>query len=65
MILNLTLLEATSVQAEAGVVDLPNREKQQLSELLQFTGVANAKELAARAHDVAMLAIFNSLGGRR
>lgn len=63
MILNLTQHASTDAQREAGVVDLPDDERAQLSALITFDEAPDRAEIEARADAVAALAAHNGLGG--
>ena len=55
-ILNLTQHQATPDQLEAGVVDLPEKEQQQLQSWLTFTHIVPEASIVARAQAIAHLA---------
>lgn len=55
-ILNLTQHQATPDQLEAGVVDLPEKEQQQLQSWLTFTHIVPEESIIARAQAIAHLA---------
>lgn len=63
MIINLTQHPATAEQIEAGVVDLQGDQLELLKELLTFENVPQKGEVDDRAHDIALLAMMNGLGG--
>lgn len=63
LVLNLTQHPATAEQVAAGVVDLPAAERAHLVGLLTIDALPSSTELAARAHDIALLAHSNGLGG--
>lgn len=49
LIINLTQHQATAEQLQAGVVDLPEKRRQQLCQLLTFEEIPTAQELQERA----------------
>lgn len=55
--LNLTAQPATAEQLEEGVVDLPEAAATKLQQLLTFTRIPQQNLLAARAADIAELAV--------
>ena len=65
MIINLTQHRSTDEQKKAGVVDLPagSPERHDLLLLLTFDNIPSKKEIEDRAHDIALLAVHNNLGG--
>ncbi len=63
MIINLTQHKATPEQIAAGVIDLPEDERQDLVSLLTFDSIPTRKEMEARSNDISELACFNGLGG--
>lgn len=63
MIVNLTQHPATAEQLAAGVVDLPAAERARLVTLLTIDALPTRAELDDRAHDIALLAHSNGLGG--
>lgn len=63
MIINLTQHPATPEQREAGVVDIPTAERDQLLKLLTFDALPSREKIAARAAVIAELAAQNGLGG--
>lgn len=63
MIINLTQHAASPEQREAGVVDLPEQQREALHEALTFESVPTSMELDDRADWVSELAVFNGLGG--
>lgn len=63
MILNLTQHKATPEQAAAGVVDLPEQQREELVALLTFGELPSPAEIKRRAWAVAELAAQNGLGG--
>lgn len=63
MIINLTQHPATADQRAAGVVDLQGQELAALKELLTFADLPSREDIAARAEQIAGLAVLNGLGG--
>lgn len=63
MIINMTQHKASQEQIEAGVIDLPANEREQLSKLLTFDSLPSREEIIARAAAIAELAAQNGLGG--
>lgn len=63
MILNLTQHQATPEQVSQGVVDLPAAEREALQDLLTFIELPTAADVAARAAEIAELAMMNGLSG--
>ena len=55
IIINLTQHAATPDQIEAGVIDLPQAVRQQLSELLTFNELPEAADMEARAEAIRAL----------
>lgn len=56
MILNLTQHLATKEQVNAGVIDLPESQRQQLNNLLTFDGLPSSGEVQQRAANIAYYA---------
>lgn len=52
MILNLTQHPATKEQLNAGVIDLPENQRQQLSEMLTFDSMPSSGEVQQRAANI-------------
>lgn len=65
MILNLTQHRATPDQLSAGVVDLPDTEREKLSRLLTFETLPDIGEIISRASSMASLAALNAVGEDR
>jgi hypothetical protein len=63
VIINMTQHKASQEQIEAGVIDLPANEREQLSKLLTFDSLPSREEIIARAAAIAELAAQNGLGG--
>ena len=61
-ILNLTQHPATQDQIDAGVVDLHGEQLEMLKSLLTFEHLPSSQEIEDRAHDIALLVMFNGLG---
>lgn len=55
MIVNLTQHKATQDQKDAGVVDLPEKLRDQLVELLTFDDMPDSYEVINRAHKIARM----------
>jgi hypothetical protein len=63
MILNLTQHPATTEQINQGVVDLSGERLSQLKDWLTFENLPTRQEIEDAAHSIALLAVFNDLGG--
>lgn len=63
MIVNLTQHSASAEQMEAGVVDLPEAQREALMSALTFESAPCAETILARAEFVSELACQNGLGG--
>lgn len=63
MIINLTQHLATPEQAAAGVCDLPESVREELTKALTFVSLPTAEEIEERAQYIAGFAVFNGLGG--
>lgn len=61
-ILNLTQHPATQDQIAAGVIDLKGEQLKMLKSLLTFDDIPSVEEIENRAHDIALLVMFNGLG---
>ena len=60
-VINLTQHPATDEQKVAGVVDLQGKELEALKGLLTFDSIPTIQEMEDRAHDIALLVVFNDL----
>ena len=63
MILNLTQHPATAEQLAAGVVDLPEGQRQALCKALTFDEIPSKDFIASTAEYIVSIAMMNGLGG--